>query len=224
MIVDTVKEKLSINKLVSSKKEIIFVEGDMIVPDSKPDILNTICTSGVVNIYNKEILDEKVKISGSINTYIMYLSENSEDKVRGINTNLDFSENIDVTNCKPEMNCILEVKLKSIECKVINGRKIGIKSTLEVEIKIYNNEETEIINDIKNKDDIQMLKENLNVNSLVGLGETKIYAKDTIQIDSVDNLAEILKTNITMVLPLYWDNIKIPYQKNNTPQSLSLTA
>ena len=209
MIVDTVKEKLSINKLVSSKKEIIFVEGDMIVPDSKPDILNTICTSGVVNIYNKEILDEKVKISGSINTYIMYLSENSEDKVRGINTNLDFSENIDVTNCKPEMNCISEVKLKSIECKVINGRKIGIKSTLEVEIKIYNNEETEIINDIKNKDDIQMLKENLNVNSLVGLGETKIYAKDTIQIDSVDNLAEILKTNITMVDR----DIKISYNK-----------
>ena len=25
----------------------------MIVPDSKPDILNTICTSGVVSIYKK---------------------------------------------------------------------------------------------------------------------------------------------------------------------------
>ena len=91
MIVDTVKENLSVNKLVSSKREIIFVEWDMIVPDSKPDILSTICTSGVVNIYSKEILDDKVKIAGSINTYIMYLSENGEDKVRGINTSLDFS-------------------------------------------------------------------------------------------------------------------------------------
>ena len=58
MIVDTVKEKLSINKLVSSKKEIIFVEGDMIVPDSKPDILNTICTSGMVCIYKKVVLTD----------------------------------------------------------------------------------------------------------------------------------------------------------------------
>ena len=39
MIVETQKENLCINKLVATKKEILFVEGDMIVPDSKPDIL-----------------------------------------------------------------------------------------------------------------------------------------------------------------------------------------
>ena len=209
MIIDTVKENLSINKMVSSKKEIIFVEGDMIVPDSKPDILNTICTSGCVNIYNKEILDDKIKISGSINTYIMYLSENSEDKVRGINTNLDFSENINMTNCKEGMNSLTNVKLKSMECKVINGRKIGIKATLEIDIKIYNNEEIEIINDIKDKEEIQMLKENIRVNSLVGMGENKIYAKDTIAIDNIDNLAEILKIDICIVDK----DIKISYNK-----------
>ena len=41
-----------------------------------------------------------------------------------------------------------------------------------------------------------MLKEDLKVNSLVGMGETKIYAKDTVPIDNVDNLAEILKCNL----------------------------
>ena len=64
MVVDTVKENLSINKLVATKKEILLVEGDMIVPDSKPDILNTICTSGVVSVYKKEVLDERMKIDG----------------------------------------------------------------------------------------------------------------------------------------------------------------
>ena len=209
MVVDTVKENLSVNKLVSSKREIIFVEGDMIVPDSKPDILSTICTSGVVNIYSKEILDDKVKIAGNINTYIMYLSENGEDKVRGINTNLDFSENVNVANCKEGMNSQIEVKLKTIECKVINGRKIGIKATLDIDIKIYNNEEIEIINDIQNAEEIQMLKENLKVNSLVGMGETKIYAKDTIAIDNIDNLAEILKTKVNIIDR----DIKISYNK-----------
>ena len=54
MVVDTIKENLCVNKLVATKKEVILVEGDMIVPDSKPDILNTICTSGVVCIYKKK--------------------------------------------------------------------------------------------------------------------------------------------------------------------------
>ena len=208
-MVDTVKENLNINKLISSKKELIFVEGDMIVPDSKPDILNTICTSGVVCVYKKEISNEKIRIDGNINTYIMYLTENSNDKIRGINTSLDFSESINIPNCEEGMKSSLNTRLKTIECKVINGRKIGIKATVEVDIRVYSNEEIEIINDVENISELQVLKEDMRVNSLVGTGETKIYAKDTITIDSIDNLAEILKTNICICDK----DIKISYNK-----------
>lgn len=64
-----------------------------------------------------------------------------------------------------------------MECKVINGRKIGIKVAIEVQIKIYNKEEIEIVNDIPEMNGIQMLKENVTVNSLIGEGDNKIYAK-----------------------------------------------
>jgi len=208
-MIEAQRENLSVNKMIAQKKDIIFVEGDMIVPDSKPDILNTICTSGVVCIYKKEVLDDKISIDGGINTCIMYLADDSKDKVRGINTNLDFSETIQVTNTKEGMNCRIENKLKSIECKVINGRKVGIKATIEIDIKIYSNEEIQVINNIENADGIQMLKEDLKVNSLIGMGETKIYAKDTITIDNVDNLAEILKSSVCICDK----DIKISYNK-----------
>lgn len=209
MVVNTSKENLCINKLVSKKKEIIFVEKDMIVPDAKPDILNTICTSGEVCIYKKEILEEKIRIDGNINCYIMYLADNSDDKIRGINTTLDFSENINVNNAKENMESNIEVKLKSIECKVINGRKISIKASLEVKVELYSNEEVEIINSVDDNNNIQILKEGLNVNSLVGVGDTKIYAKETISIDSIDDLAEILKSNVSICDK----DIKISYNK-----------
>ena len=150
MVLETVNEKLCVNKLIAAKKDILMVEGDMIVPDSKPDILNTICTSGVVCIYKKEVLDEKVRMDGNINTYIMYLADDTQDKVRGINTSLDFSEIIPVSNSKEGMESVIQTKLKSIECKVINGRKVGIKANLEVDIKIYAREDVEIVNDIQN--------------------------------------------------------------------------
>ena len=134
-MIEASKENLSINKLIAEKREIIFAEGDMIVPDSKPDILNTICTSGVVSIYKKEAQDEKVRMDGAINTYIMYMPEGTDDAVRGLNTSIDFSENINVQNCREGMNVISDVKIKSIEGKVLNGRKVGIKATLEVHLK-----------------------------------------------------------------------------------------
>ena len=209
MVVETVKESLSVNKLIATKAEVILVEGDMIVPDSKPDILNTICTSGVVCIYKKEVLEGKVRIDGNINTYIMYIPDDENDKVRGITTALDFSENIQIANVNEEMNCRVITRLKSIEAKVINGRKIGIKAAIEVEVKVYSNETIAIVNSIPNSDGIQTLQENLLVNSLVGMGENKIFAKDTISINSEDNLAEILKTNLCICNK----DVKISYNK-----------
>ena len=209
MSFNTIKENLCINKMISSKKGILLIEGDMIVPDSKPDILSTICTSGVVCIYKKDILDEKIRIDGSINTYITYLADDEKDKIRGINTSLDFSETLNVPGCKEGMNERVKTKLKTIECKVINGRKIGIKATLEVEIEIYSNDEVEIINEIKDVENIEVLNQELNVNSLVGLGETKIYAKDTIAINSEDNIGEILKNDVCICDK----DIKISYNK-----------
>ena len=208
-MIEAQRENLSINKLIAEKKDIIFAEGDMIVPDSKPDILNTICTSGVVSIYKKEAQEEKVRLDGAVNTYIMYMPDGTDDTVRGLNTSIDFSENLNVPNCKEGMTVISDVNVKSIEGKVINGRKIGIKATLEVSLRIYLNEDVEVINEIQDENNIQILKEDLKVNSLVGQGETKIYAKDNIQIDNMDNLAEILKTQVCLVDR----DIKISYNK-----------
>lgn len=209
MVVETVNENLCINKLISSKKEIIMVEGDMIVPDSKPDVLNTICTSGVVCVYKKEVLDEKIRIDGNINTYIMYLADNEQEKVRGISTSLDFSETIQVPNITQEMECQLETKIKSMESKVINGRKIGIKATLEVSYNIYSKEEITIVSDIQNSKDMQMLREEILVNSLVGSGMTKVYAKDTITVNNIDNIAEVLKVDVNICDK----DVKISYNK-----------
>lgn len=209
MVVNTSKENLCINKQVNSKKEIIFIEKDMIVPDAKPDILSTICTSGIVCLYKTEIQDEKLRIDGALNTYIMYLAENGEDKVRGINTSLDFSENINIPNAREGMDYRLEVKIKSIECKVINGRKIGIKATLEVSVEVYSNEEIQIVNNIEDDDNVQILKEDLKVNSLVGAGDTKIYTKETIPVQDIDKLAEILKVNLC----IGDKDVKISYNK-----------
>ena len=196
MVIDTNKESLNINKIVCEKEEIILVEGDMIVPDSKPDILSAMNTSGNICIYKKELMDEKLKIDGSINAYIMYIADNSEGIVRGINTNLDYSNIIDVPNCRQDMILDMDSEIKSLECNVINGRKISVKARINVKIKVYTNENVELINDISDNKDIQVLKNTTSVNSLVGYGSTKAYVKDTIMIDNTDNLAEILKVDM----------------------------
>ena len=46
MQLDASKEKICINQLVGQKSDIVETEGDVIVNDVKPDILNTISVNG----------------------------------------------------------------------------------------------------------------------------------------------------------------------------------
>ena len=212
MEINTTKESLNVNKTICEKKEIMNIQGDMIVPDSKPDILSTINTSGNVCIYKKEIMEGKLKIDGNILTYIMYLadsdSESIEDNVRGLNTNLDFSENFNIPELSEGMDVDINPKIKMIECKVINGRKIGINVTLEVEIRIQTQENVKIITDLNNSD-IQILNQNMKVNSVLGEGTTKTSIKENVAIQNTDNLAEMLNVQINLVDK----DIKISYNK-----------
>lgn len=184
-------------------------EEDFVVPDIKPDILNTIRTSGTVCIYKKEVMDGRVRIDGAINVYIMYLADDEMSSVRSLNTTLDFSQTIDFEKVKVGMILEDKISLKSIECRVLNGRKINVKAMLDLDLKIVSNEELEFVKGIEEIKDVQLLNKNLTLKSLLGAGLTKVYAKDTIVIDSIDNLTEIMKVDFSIIN----QETKISYNK-----------
>ena len=96
-------------------------EGDCIVPDIKPDIFNIITSSGIVNVYKKEIMDGKVRIDGAINTYTIYVSEEEgKRETRSINYVLDFSQIINIENASRDMLFEVKTILKNVESK--NGK------------------------------------------------------------------------------------------------------
>ena len=209
MNVEVNKENVCINKLICEKKELVFVEEDMIVPDSKPDILNVINISGNSCIYKKEVLDGRIKIDGAVNAYIMYLPDSQNEHLRGLNLAINFSKSLQVDDAKEGMNICLEINIKDLECKVLNGRKINVKAGLEFIFKIYSNEEVELINKINSIPEIQTLEKTVQINSLIGNNSTRVYVKDTLSIDSQDEILEVLKSEVNLV-----DNdLKISYNK-----------
>ena len=198
MEVETTKQTLTINKLVGTKTKTMIVEGDMIVPDVKPDILSPIDSVGNICIYKKELLDGKVRIDGGIQVYLMYLADGEGESSRGLNTTLDFTQMIEMEGCSSEMNTITQMQILNIECKVLNGRKINIKTEVEVQVQVFSNETINLIKEVTNIPNIQTLHSNTQMNTLVGYGTTKTSAKDTISYDEADTLAEVLKAEVSI--------------------------
>lgn len=199
MVVETTKEQIVLNQIIGQKKETRVVESDIIVNDIKPDVLNIISTSGIINIYKKEILDGKVRIDGGINTYIIYLADDEQGSTRSLNNCMDFTQIIDIDNCREGMLSEENIILKSFETKVINGRKINVKANLEIGTNVYSNENVEIVTGIKDASNMKLLNKNQKITSLLGNGTNKIYAKDTIAIDIADDIAEIMKVNFNII-------------------------
>lgn len=195
MNIDTEKEKICINKLAAQKSETIMVESDSIVPDVKPDVMACISTCGNVCIYKKEILEGRIRIDGCVDAYIMYLTDSDESMVRGINTSIDFTHVIDIDRCSSDMSLELNACLNNIKCDVLNGRKISLKAEVEINVKVFENSNEDIIKKIIDIENIQKQNKLININSLVGEGDTNVIIKDSLSVDEGCNLGEILKVN-----------------------------
>lgn len=196
MSIKTSKENICVNQIIGQKEEIIRVEGDEIVPDIKPDVLSIVSSTGTVCIYKKEIQDGKVRFDGSIYIYTIYMADDETSSIRSINSSLDFSKTIEVSNITQDMQLEDYCQIQSIDCKILNGRKINLEVSMKMQVKVYSNNNVEIINDIAEINDIQKLEKSYTINSLLGSGSTKVIAKDTVNINQEDNLSEIIKVKV----------------------------
>ena len=199
MVAKTAKEQICINQVVGQKREVAMVEGDVIVNDIKPDILNIISSQGTSYVYKKEIVEGKVRLDGSINTYIIYLADDENGSVRTLNTILDFTKFVEIENIKTGMAIDEEMEIKNFDFSILNSRKINIKANVEFNVKVYASNNVDIINNVEDLQDVQILKKQTEMSSLIGQGETKTFAKETIVIEAADDLAEIMQAKFKIL-------------------------
>lgn len=188
------KNTVVINKKTASNTKIVEVSGDVIVPDIKPDIVNIINTNGMPYIYKEEVQSGRVRIDGNIDTYVVYLADNGE--TRSIQTTLSLAESIEDSEINEKSISKQKIMLESIESKVLNERKISIKAMVKIKSEIYEKSEFKVISDYDEIANVEKLKENIDIKSIIGTNKVKTSIKEDISLDNNYEVSEILKTDI----------------------------
>lgn len=210
MNIETVNEKVKACKFVGHENIVEVVEGDVIVPDIKPDILSLINVDGNVFITKKEVQDGKVKLDGAVEVFALYVADDEKASVKGINALLNFTENIDIPGAKEGMLAIVNYKLIGMEHKVLNSRKISVKCSIEMDIKVIGEEEIEVTKEILEPGNIQYRKENICLSELVGAACQNVDVKENVMLEEgKPSISEILKTKLSIINCGY----KISYNK-----------
>lgn len=132
-----------------------WVEQDILVPDTKPDVMQIISVNVVPYVSNVDVFDEKLNVSGNLNYFIIYKVSDGNYGVRGVFVSYPFSENLNVKGLKKGMNVIVKPRAKNVISSLPNERKILVKTELEFDICVKDYDNVRLVTDFEYDKDLE---------------------------------------------------------------------
>ncbi len=141
MEINCVKEKYKVRKECQNEKNCIWVEQDILVPDTKPDIVKVINVCSKAFVDRVENIEGKIKISGKITSYILYVTGEKAKPYKTVTYTYPFNDVIKKENITKEHITNVAICVKNVIFQVPNERKINVKNELLLDITTCKEEE-----------------------------------------------------------------------------------
>ena len=129
--------------------ENVNADGDIIVPDVKPDILKVLQIDARSVVTDKGVAIGGLYVQGKIYVNILYVSDGEKNETECIKTVLDFRTKIDNPKISSDMKLKMRSDVASIDFILLNSRKLSVKSTVKIEYDLSCQRTVEITDSIE---------------------------------------------------------------------------
>jgi hypothetical protein len=199
MSLELIKETIRLDQAVRKETVQVIVEGDIIVPDVKPDMAKVLEMDGKVEIEQVEISKDRMNYKGQANFSILYIAEGADRPVHSMEGNLGIEDFINVDGIRNDMYCGLNCDIEHIHFTVLNGRKINVKAIVAVDVQLMNQMKSEIVVNAKSPLPLQIRKQPLTFSMTGAKKEDKMIIKDELTIPAgKPNIRDLLKCDVTI--------------------------
>ncbi len=135
------------------KNDIFRVKEEITLPANYPNMFQILWSSVTLNDVECKPLEEKLSLQGDVHLFLLYEGEGEEHPVRSFETTLPFSGVIDCHGSKdvmiPDIQCVMSQQELDIRPDLDGEeRVIGLEVALDIGIRLYEEEQTELITDI----------------------------------------------------------------------------
>ena len=176
----------------------ILLEGDMIVPDSKPDLQEILRCEGKVKIREKRSSDDRLSFSGEVEVWVLYRPKQGEKPLYAMKASLPLEDFIYMEGLEKDMDVSLEGRLEHLDCQIINDRKISVKALLGMEAEAEKQKTAEVLVDASGEN-VETLTENLQMEQETVTLKDRFTVKEEMTIPlSQPEIGEILTENIRL--------------------------
>lgn len=191
---ELITENIKINEAAISSSMQKSVGGDIIVPDTKPDILKILQVDAVSCISEKEMIEGTLNLRGRVDLKILYIPDAENECIKSILTSFDFDEEISSKRIEYDDNAIIASSIDKVEFSLINSRKLHIKAVVGIDYEIIAQKQLEIA--VDTDDELEIKRQTLSLQNSAGVGEFSFLIRDRISVPAGQaSFGEILKVD-----------------------------
>lgn len=144
---------VEVAQIAICKNDIFRVKEEITLPTNYPNMFQILWSSVTLNDVECKPLEEKLSLQGDVHLFLLYEGEGEEHPVRSFETALPFSGVIDCHGSRdvmiPDIQCVMSQQELDIRPDLDGEeRVIGLEVVLDIGIRLYEEEQTELITDI----------------------------------------------------------------------------
>jgi hypothetical protein len=196
---EPVMEKILLDQRIGREKTQILIEGDMIVPDVKPDMAVILQTDARVDIDRAEISPDRINFIGQMEVHVLYLARGSEKPVHGMNVTAPIDDFVSMDGVKKDMWVDVRAEITNIDYKMLNDRKVSYRAVIDITAEAECQNAYDVIVNLEGIPENQLLKSKLILSRGVEKKADRFIIKDKLSIPSgKPNIREILKCSVSV--------------------------
>lgn len=199
MFKELMKEKIALDQKIGKQTTQVLIEGDLIVPDMKPDMSVILQTTSQAIIERIELTTDRVSFMGKLGIQILYLARGSQSPVHSMNVSISIDDFVNMDGVTKETQIEAVCEIAHIDYRMVNDRKINYRAIVDVLISASNPETHEAVVDISDVPANQLLKSSVTLTKSIESRTEQFAVKDLLTLDSgKPNIREILQTHMSV--------------------------
>lgn len=194
MAVELIKDLLKIDQVIGKDEIQALIEGEITVAETKPKINKVLKIDGDVEVTGTKIAKGKIIVNGIVNFNVLYSTDDELQSVHNLDASTDFNEEIEIEGVNEGTVTDIKANVEHIDYNQTGDTSISVKTVISIIGKATLDNTIDIIKDIKGSDGIQVLKENIRYNDVIGTNISSTLVKEAFELEEqMPDIIDILR-------------------------------
>lgn len=147
------KNPMEVMELRMNKRDMLRIKDEMALPNGKNNIHEIVWKDIALNLKEIKLLADKINVCGSLAVFVLYRGEGDENKLEWLGEEIAFTKELECAGSNEGMIPDIKITLRNCDMEIkvdYDGeeRIIGLDAVLDVDMKLYEEEEVELVEDI----------------------------------------------------------------------------